>query len=58
MVENVSVIILVSEMNRLAVGSVCLAEHVLFLGLGMSNLQSLADNWMEWVYWFMNGIRR
>ena len=43
-------------MNRLAVGSVW--QSMYFLGLGMSDLQSLAENWMEWVCWFMNGVRR
>ena len=40
------------QMNRLAVGSVW--QSMYFLGLGMSYLQSLAENWMEWV---MNGVR-
>ena len=36
-------------MNGLAVGSVW--QSMYFLGLEMSDLQSLAENWMEWVYY-------
>ncbi len=36
-----------NKMNRLAVGSVW--QSMYFLGLGMSDLQSLAENWIKWV---------
>ena len=43
----------IKVMNRLAVGSV--GQSMYFFGLDMSDLQSLAENWMDWV---MNGVRR